>query len=341
LDALCERPLGGEGDALSPELEALCQRAVEVMSGEAGAPPDPAADPDRLPGLLAALYAGDNAEAERDAFARAAVDSPELRLDSESAVAFLDGLEERLEPTPAHLLPALEAARSEPSREPGRWPSASVSSMRRTSWRLASAFAVLLAAGLSWSIFGPDRPSTDAAPSGPAQSGPATVAKAVATSAEPPAGGELPALTAASKPPPTSAARPTGGELGAAPAGSCPPDTRVLAAQTASVAPALERTAAGLAQPDARCGGDATHLFADRAWLARARVRRAEAARQAEIARREAAEAGGEAAQAAAVPAAPPGAPEAIGVAPAPPVIGFGAPMPAAAARSSAGRSAR
>jgi len=309
LDALCERPLGGEGDALSPELEALCRRAVEVMSGETGAPSDPVADPDRLPGLLAALYAGDAAEAERDALARAAADSAEVRLDSEGALAFLDGLEERLEPTPAHLLPAPETARNGPALEPGRWSFTSVLWVRRTSWRLASAFALLLAAGLSWSIYGPDRPSIDAAPSGPAAE-----VKAVATSAAPPTVEPL-----------------------AAPAGSCPSDTPVLAVQTASVA-GKETAARGAARPDASCGGDTDHRFAERAdALTRGRevMRRAKAARKAEIARRNAAETGGTAATA--VPAAPSATPEAIGVTP--PAFSFGAPTPAA--RSSAGRSSR
>lgn len=312
LDALCERPLAGEGDALSPELEALCRRSAEAASLEAGAP-DPArpvddmSDPDRLRGLLAVLRAGDGAAAGRDAFVQAAADSAALRLECESALAFLDRLDEPLEPAPPHLLAALEPARSETA--PGRR-FAPAFAMRQTSWRLAGACALLLAGGLSWSIYGPGGSSTDAAPPQP---------------------------EAAAMPASLKAASPIGVNRLAEQAEACPPgapapEMRTVAAQAVGAAAPPEDTSARarVALPGAACGGD-DHLLADKSEALARRVetlRRVKAARAAETARRDAAETGRNAA--AAARAARSGTPAAIGASP--PVLDSA--KPAAAARS-------
>ncbi len=263
LDALSERPLAGEGEALSPELEAFYRRAAEVVAREGELPPDWAADPDKLPALLAALHDGGGSEAERDAFVQAAADSAALRLDSESALAFLDGLDGTLEPAPAHLLAGLEtAAASEPAPMPRIWSLASIFAMHRTSWRLAGAFAVLLVAGgLSWTLYGPSGQSVETAQSKPPV---AAAVKAAASKVVSPVVADKPAALAE----------------------SCPPAATAQSAQTNKVTAAREGAAPVAAPSGVGCNSDANRQLADKTEEL---TRQLDAMRHAEAASRKAA----------------------------------------------------
>lgn len=154
LDALCERPMAEETDPLPPEQAELYRRALEALAREGGSEGAArlAQHPEALAAVLAAIHAGEETAAEREAFARAAAGSADIRLDSESALAFLSGIHEAPEAAPAHLVAALETSHATPA--PRRWSLASLWPARRTSWRWAAAFAVLVVAGgLSWSTF--------------------------------------------------------------------------------------------------------------------------------------------------------------------------------------------
>jgi hypothetical protein len=272
LDALSERPLAGEGDETPPELEAFYRRALEALSGGSKVGSEAAAglakDPEAFAAVLAAIYAGRETEAERDAFERAAAGSADMRLDSESALAFLDGMNEAPKPTPAHLLAALETASAAPVPERSSWSFSSVWLTRRTSWRWATAFAVLVVAGgLSWSTYyrqGGEVPGS--MPAGAPVAAGAAASKAAAAHVMP---NEARTAAALAKP-----CEPGAGTISAAQA------DKAAAARQATPAPA----------PNATACGDADRQLAEKSRAADEleALRRVQAALKAEIARKDA-----------------------------------------------------
>jgi hypothetical protein len=144
LDALCDRPLAAEAE-LSPALQALCSVAAEALSGPGDGAPGPTADPDVAAAVVAAIHSGTESEAERTAFLAAAARSAAFRLDMQSALAFVESIEQAAEPAPAHLVATLGTASARPAM---RWRDRAwrlLATPQR--WRMASALTVVLAAG--------------------------------------------------------------------------------------------------------------------------------------------------------------------------------------------------
>ena len=161
IDALCERPLEDVQD-VPAELQAFRREAAKILSqADASTHPDTIADADRLMAALATLLSGSDAEAARRSVADALRRSSAVRLDAESALAFVDAVAQAPQTAPAHLveeiLVADRAARPYPLLREG----AGISALRAPGgswsvrpWRMAVACSVLLAAGvLSWSVY--------------------------------------------------------------------------------------------------------------------------------------------------------------------------------------------
>ncbi len=155
LDSLCERPFADPQVDAAVEWQALSSHAA--LSSPVDATPDPALDPaadaERANAALAAILSGVETDAERRAFAAAASQSPAVRADAQSALAFLDAIEAASEAAPAHLVEefsgaadgsAAGAGTARPATMPARL-AAWFSGARR--WRAAGACLVLLTAG--------------------------------------------------------------------------------------------------------------------------------------------------------------------------------------------------
>jgi hypothetical protein len=269
LDALCERPFAGEGGEIPPAVEVFYQRAAEVVAqGDVLPPPNDSENVDAFAATLAAIYSGQETVAQRSAFERAAAESPDMRLEAESALAFLDAIGQTLEPAPAQLTQALTAASVEPAPKQSLWSAVTVLLTRRSSLRLATTFAVLLVAGgLSWSVYWQAGQAPQTAPGGLV---PKT--NAVASKVQSPA----PVMQGEAKPPIALA---TSCEPGAAGTNAAATDKAVIA----------EHATPAAASPETKCGSDADHQLADKGAGAianeREAMRRAEIARQAEMAR--------------------------------------------------------
>jgi hypothetical protein len=167
IDALCERPLEDGQAEPSAELQAFCREAAKALS-QAGDPsadvgPDSIAGIDRHTAALATLLSGSDVEAARRTVAEATLRSAAARLDAESALAFVDALEQSPQTAPADLVEGVLAGDRAtgtvlPARE-GAGISALwlriVGGFRPVRpWRMAAACAVLLVASVaSWSAF--------------------------------------------------------------------------------------------------------------------------------------------------------------------------------------------
>ncbi len=174
LEALCERPLT-DGPA-DPRLGAFRKAALQTLSEpNVQASQHVPADPDVLNHAIAALLSGredpDLLRGLEDAMAR----SPAVRLDVQSALAFVSAIDASPQSAPGaiveQMLAGHEASLSRLDRHGSRvgarlagiaWPT------RR--WRVAAAAVMLLAAGAgSWSIYGRYvHPLTEQAPAPPA-----------------------------------------------------------------------------------------------------------------------------------------------------------------------------
>jgi hypothetical protein len=166
LDAICERPQDDSGAGISAELQALCIQAAKLLSerNQAGCGPDSAADSEQLTAALAIVLSGSDAEAARRTVQEAASRSSAMRLDVESALAFVDAIERSPQTAPAYLVEEVfatgragAAPRRAPERDSGlararsRFTGISWSSAR---WRTAAACVMLLIAGAgSWSAY--------------------------------------------------------------------------------------------------------------------------------------------------------------------------------------------
>jgi hypothetical protein len=284
LESLCERPLADNQTTPSAELLALCRDAATVLLQDSDAKPGgeavDIADTGRITAALAELLSRDNAEAARHTVEIAAARSAAVRLDLESALAFVDAVEQSPQSAPAHLVDALLAAdraRLTHSTAPATraktrtiWSRIVGRSWSARRWRIAAACTVLLVAGgASWSVYW--RQFDQAAKESVA----------------------LPAAKATSEAS-AVAARPAPLAPALATAQPCQPRT---AKSEASKAPRSQPAEGGKVEPSAEtdCATPPGHQFADRpaeeleAIAARARR---EAARQA-AAERAAAEAAG------------------------------------------------
>ena len=160
LEALCERPFAGDQDGHPLDAQALASRAARALShtdaeqpgaiaGQAEA--GQAESPGREAAALASILSGTATGAQCHAFQQAAVTSGAVRLEAQSALAFVNGIEQTPLKAPAHLVEhVLASAAGAPSRpRPGIW-SRLFGAPRR---QVAAACAVMLmAGGLSWSL---------------------------------------------------------------------------------------------------------------------------------------------------------------------------------------------
>jgi hypothetical protein len=152
LEALCERPFGGDPDGRPPGVQAL-SRADEEQSGamarqsEAGQ----AESPGRETAALASILSGTATDAQCQAFQEAAMTSGAVRLEAQSALAFVDGIEQTPLKAPAHLVEhVLAIAAGAPSRSRlGIWSRLSGAPRRQVA---AACGVMLMAGGLSWSL---------------------------------------------------------------------------------------------------------------------------------------------------------------------------------------------
>lgn len=277
LDSLCTRPLMEGREEPSAELFAFYRQAAEALSGGDGSPDaaiDLTEDPDRAAAVLASIYSGTETQAERSAFELAAAHSTALRLDAESALAFVDRIEEAREQAPAHLISALSPSAAPPARGFQRVSSTWFGAR----WRMAAVCTVLLAAaGMTWSLL--DQPSQSLLRSEGGAAGPTFKAE----SREPATRPVEPAL--ASVPPCAPATAATAAAVDAVDAGPAKAGRPAPADRPANVdcnpVPGSNPVAASPAALD--------HLLADKTLEeidAIAAIRRAEAARQAEAIRR-------------------------------------------------------
>ncbi|MFB9264098.1 hypothetical protein ACFFWD_13095 [Bradyrhizobium erythrophlei] len=170
IEALCDAGADGQAEA-STAMLALRREAAKALLDSAlldraGADDAAVVDPDRVAATLAALLSGADAEAALRALADRA-----MRLNAESAFAFVDAIEQSAEPAPSHLVedlicaavPATSRGTAAPSlrlRIADRfWPA--------QRWRLVGAcVAVLIASAASVSLYweAPERPAIPHAP---------------------------------------------------------------------------------------------------------------------------------------------------------------------------------
>jgi hypothetical protein len=170
LESLCERPFAGESpfagqspfagrEGPPPADAAAANRIAQALSN-----PDveqPEAQSSSPPGAaLAAILSGTATEAQCGAFRAVAATSGAARLDAQSALAFVDSIEQAPLAAPAHLVEQAVAftgaTRSRPGIWSGLWSSLSGNLFGRPGGRVVAACAVMLmAGGLAWSVLGP------------------------------------------------------------------------------------------------------------------------------------------------------------------------------------------
>ena len=158
LESLCERPFAGDPDTVRPQ--DIAHRAAQALSKGQGpnagsdAAADPGAQPDvGSPAELAAILSGTATAAQCDAFLEAAATSRAVRLEAQSALAFVDGIEQAPQMAPAHLVQEVLA-----SAPPA--PAPAFAKSRPSLWahimprrQVAATLAVLVVGGgLSWSL---------------------------------------------------------------------------------------------------------------------------------------------------------------------------------------------
>jgi hypothetical protein len=160
LESLCERPFAGDPETARPQdiahraAQALSKGQEASSSGETSADSSAGLDEGAIPpAALAAILSGTATAAQCDAFQDAAAISRAVRLEAQSALAFVDGVEQAPQMAPAHLVQeALASVRTTPPLAATSGGSSFWSRFvpRR---QAAAAFAVLLlGGGLSWSL---------------------------------------------------------------------------------------------------------------------------------------------------------------------------------------------
>jgi hypothetical protein len=159
LEALCERPFAGDPDGRPPAVASRAGRALshadagEEQSGSmaGGAEAGQAESPGRETAALASILSGTATDAQSQAFQAAAMTSGAVRLEAQSALAFVDGIEQTPLKAPAHLVEhVLASAAGAPSRSrPGIWSRLSGAPRGQVA---AACVVMLMAGGLSWSL---------------------------------------------------------------------------------------------------------------------------------------------------------------------------------------------
>jgi len=151
LESLCDRPFAADPKG-PPVTDAGAGESAPAPSPEtAGAAAIQADDPGRAAADLASILSGTATPAQCQAFQEAAMRSSAVRLEAQSALAFLNGVDAAPLAAPAHLLAqTLASAGAAPSKaRPGIWSRL----MRRPGSQVAAACAVMLmAGGVSWSL---------------------------------------------------------------------------------------------------------------------------------------------------------------------------------------------
>ena len=154
LEALCDRPFAGDEDGHPLDAQALASRAARALSHTDAEQPGAIAgqaeagraeSPGREAAALASILSGTATGAQCHAFQEAAVTSGAARLEAQSALAFVDGIEQTPLKAPVHLVQqVLASAAVAPSRpRPSIW-SRLLGAPRG---QVAAACAVMLMAG--------------------------------------------------------------------------------------------------------------------------------------------------------------------------------------------------
>lgn len=178
LESLCERPFEGDPQGRAPGLPATGSRIAQALSDtevrQSGAPSAPAdsglADnPGRLTAELAAILSGSAAAEPCHAFQEAATASAVVRLEAQSALAFVEDVEPAPLAAPAHLVEQVlaPAGGAPATSKPAIWSRIAHGRRARRPAQVVAACAVMLmAGGLSWSLWRPAElgPQGEAAP---------------------------------------------------------------------------------------------------------------------------------------------------------------------------------
>ena len=112
IEALCDRPLAAGGLELSasPRHSAAANAIGQPANASPNAVPDPESDVDRVATVLASILSGMHVATARGAFDEAALRAAAVRLDAQSALAFLERMERSPETAPVHLVEQILAA---------------------------------------------------------------------------------------------------------------------------------------------------------------------------------------------------------------------------------------
>jgi hypothetical protein len=171
LDALSERPFAGDAGA-SARLTAFCREAVAALAQDERAADhgiETVADTDAVTATLAALIS-DTADARaRELFAAAAAHSAALRLDAESARAYLAAVDALPQQAPAHLVAEFTAEAGGAAPRAGASGAGLLARIAggdwlASNWRTAAACAVLVVGvGITASLYWP-APQRDGTP---------------------------------------------------------------------------------------------------------------------------------------------------------------------------------
>jgi hypothetical protein len=152
LEALCERPFAGDPDGRPPAVRAL-PHADQEQSGSmaGGAEVGHAESPGRETAALASILSGTATDAQSQAFQAAAMTSGAVRLEAQSALAFVDGIEQTPLKAPAHLVEHVlaSAAGARSRSRPGIWSRLSGAPRGQVA---GACVVMLMAGGLSWSL---------------------------------------------------------------------------------------------------------------------------------------------------------------------------------------------
>jgi hypothetical protein len=199
LESLCERPFTGG----PPPVNAAAGRITQALSNRDAEPPEA---PNR--GQLAAILSGTASEAQCGAFREAAVSSGAARLEAQSALAFVDAIEQAPLAAPAHLVEQAVAFTGATRARPGFWSglrsSLADNFIGRPGGRVVAACAVMLmAGGVAWSLLGPaDVGEVQRAVGPPPAGGPAMAPAAAPARVEPAPAEPAPAEPAPVEPTP-------------------------------------------------------------------------------------------------------------------------------------------